>query len=58
MDSSERPKKEKGAGEGETRLPYEPPRIVYRESLEVIAALCSDLDSKQDGIVCNGTPQS
>jgi len=52
LDSSEGPKKNKGAGESQTKLPYEPPRILYRQSIEVIAAVCDPPEGKAD-ITCN-----
>jgi hypothetical protein len=33
-------------GEGTKREPYEPPRIVYREPLETVAAACTAGTSK------------
>ena len=58
-ENSNGPGKQRPAGEGGNRLPYEPPRILYREPLEIIAAVCTDVDSKPDSISCPfGTPQS
>lgn len=34
-------KKTSSRSEGVEREPYEPPRIVYREPLETVAAVCS-----------------
>jgi hypothetical protein len=42
----------KPRGEGRIRLPYERPRVLYREPLEIIAAVCTDQDSKPDTIQC------
>jgi hypothetical protein len=41
------------------KRPYEKPRVLSRESLEVYAATCSQPTSKPDPILCpSGPPQS
>jgi len=42
---------QKGAGAG-TRRPWQPPRIISRESLEVIAAACTGAGAKPDAAHC------
>jgi len=39
-------------GEGTKREPYEPPRIVYREPLETVAAACTAGTSKGNEGIC------
>jgi len=38
--------------EGSKREPYEPPRIVYREPLEAVAAACTTQTSKGNPGAC------
>lgn len=43
-------------GEESTREPYEPPRIVYREPLETVAAACTAQTSKGNPGACPTGP--
>jgi hypothetical protein len=52
LDPSEGSKKDEGTGESQKKLPYEPPRILYRQAIEAIAAVCDD-PGKPDTIVCS-----
>lgn len=58
-ETSGGPGDEEPGGARANKLPYETPRILYREPLEIIAAVCTDVDSKPDSTSCPfGTPQS
>ena len=46
LESSEDPEKSERAGEGGTRLPYEAPRVLYRQPIEAIAAACGGTDAQ------------
>lgn len=51
VDPAEGPKKDETGAAG-ARLPYETPRILSREPLEVLAVSCSDVDAKPDTVSC------
>jgi hypothetical protein len=52
LESSEDPEKREPAGESGTRLPYEAPRILYRQPIEAIAAACGGTDPKTGNFDC------
>ena len=52
LESSEDPEKSERAGESGMRLPYEAPRILYRQPIEAIAAACGGTDPKTGTFDC------